>query len=120
MNTTRENQSTAAGRMALMYMVILLTMIATAVSELGTNIIRYAREGRVTLRIVSRGHRAGIEVLAEDKGPGIRDLDEAMKDHASTGKGLGLGLPSVRRIMDEFFIESRPGAGTREIGRAHV
>jgi serine/threonine-protein kinase RsbT len=88
-------------------------LIATAVSELGTNIIRYAGEGWVALKVVFREQGSGIEVLAEDQGPGITDVDEALKDHVSTGKSLGLGLPSVRRLMDTFSIESRPGHGTR-------
>ena len=67
----------------------------------------------VRLRLVRKEDRTGIEVLAEDDGPGIEDLSEAMKDHVSKGGGLGLGLPSVKRIMDEFSIESGPGRGTR-------
>jgi len=90
------------------------SLIATAVSELATNILRYAKEGVVTLRIVRQDGRTGIEVLAEDDGPGIEDISEAMKDHVSSrDNSLGLGLPSVKRIMDEFDIDSGPGRGTR-------
>ena len=89
------------------------SLIATAVSELATNILRYAKEGVVTLRIVRQDGRTGIEVLAEDDGPGIEDISEAMKDHVSSRDSLGLGLPSVKRIMDEFDIDSGPGRGTR-------
>ena len=88
-------------------------MIATAVSELATNVLRYAKKGVVRLRIVRQEDRTGIEVLAEDDGPGIEDLSEAMKEHVSSGNSLGLGLPSVKRIMDEFAIDSGPGCGTR-------
>ena len=88
-------------------------MIATAVSELATNILRYAKEGIVRLRIIREDDRTGIEVLAEDDGPGIADIAEAMKDHVSSRDSLGLGLPSVNRIMDEFHIDSGPGRGTR-------
>ena len=87
--------------------------IATAVSELATNILRYAKEGVVRLKIVCRDGRTGIEVLAEDDGPGIADVAEAMKDHVSSRDSLGLGLPSVKRLMDEFHIDSGPGRGTR-------
>jgi len=88
-------------------------LIATAASELATNIVNYAKEGEVTLRIVQRDERLGIEMIARDDGPGIRDIEQAMKDNFSTTKGsLGLGLPSVKRIMDEFKIESPPGCGT--------
>ena len=82
-------------------------LIATAVSELATNIIRYANWGRITLRTI-QDSRIGMEVTAEDHGPGIVNIDEAMQEHFSSGSGLGLGLPSVRRIMDEFAIESEP------------
>jgi serine/threonine-protein kinase RsbT len=88
-------------------------LIATAASELATNIVNYAKEGEVTLRIVQRDERSGIEIIARDHGPGIRDIEKAMQDHFSTRKGsLGLGLPSVKRIMDEFKIESQLGHGT--------
>lgn len=86
-------------------------LIATAVSELATNIIRYANWGRISLKIIQEANRTGIEVTAEDHGPGIVNIDEAMQEHFSSGSGLGLGLPSVRRIMDEFAIESKPGQG---------
>ncbi|WDP90186.1 MAG: anti-sigma regulatory factor [Desulfobacter sp.] len=88
-------------------------LVASAVSELSTNIIRYAGKGRILLRIICRGEKKGIEVIAQDRGPGIWDVDLAMTEKHSTGNGLGLGLPSVKRIMDEFEIQSTPGGGTR-------
>ncbi len=89
-------------------------MVATAVSELATNILRYASSGSVRVTVIQRGdERTGIEILAEDKGRGIRDLKLAMQDNYSTAESLGLGLPSVERIMDEFEIESDFGQGTR-------
>jgi serine/threonine-protein kinase RsbT len=88
-------------------------LIATAASELATNIVNYAKKGELTLRIVQRNNRLGIEIIARDDGPGIRDIEQALQDNFSTTKGsLGLGLPSVKRIMDEFRIESQPGRGT--------
>ena len=92
-------------------------MVATAVSELATNIIRYAVKGELTLRLVEQEGREGIEVVAQDEGPGISDLDKALTDHFSSGGSLGLGLPSVKRIMDDFHIESREGAGVMVIAR---
>lgn len=86
---------------------------ATAVSELARNVLKYAREGRVTLRGVERATRVGLEALVEDEGPGIADLEQAMRDHFSTGGSLGLGLGGVKRLMDELHIDSAPGAGTR-------
>ena len=88
-------------------------LIATAASELATNIVKYAKEGEVILKMVRRDRQLGIEIIARDDGPGIRDIEQVMQDNFSTSKGsLGLGLPSVQRIMDEFKIESQPGQGT--------
>jgi len=87
-------------------------MIATAVSELATNIVRYATCGEVSIAAMNDRAREGIQVVATDDGPGIDDIERAMQDHYSTGGGLGLGLPGVRRLMDELMIDSRPGAGT--------
>ena len=88
-------------------------LIATAASELATNIVKYAKKGEVILKIIQRDRQLGIEMIARDDGPGIRDIEQVMQDNFSTSKGsLGLGLPSVQRIMDEFKIESQPGQGT--------
>ncbi len=92
-------------------------LIATAASELSTNIIRYAEKGIITIRILENDKLYGIELIAEDKGPGIANIDMAMQEHFSTGNGLGLGLPSVRRIMDEFDIQSKLRQGTHIIAK---
>lgn len=88
-----------------------LAVIATAISEVARNIVQYAnKRGKITIRRVESGSTIGIEVVAQDEGPGIRDLDLAMQDGYTTGSGLGLGLPGCRRLMDEFAIESgNPG-----------
>lgn len=88
------------------------TLIATAISELARNIVSYARRGEVTLKIVDGPGRQGILVIASDDGPGIPDIRQAMRDGFSTSGSLGLGLPGVRRLMDEFEITSQPGRGT--------
>ena len=88
-------------------------MVATAVSELARNIVNYASKGQITLRVVRRGSQEGIEIVAEDNGPGIADVSQAMQDHFSTSGGLGLGLPGAKRLMDEFKIESKVGKGTK-------
>jgi serine/threonine-protein kinase RsbT len=88
------------------------TFIATAVSELARNILAYARKGEITLRAVQRSNRKGIQVVASDDGPGISDIRQALRDGFSTSGSLGLGLPGVRRLMDEFGIMSQPGQGT--------
>lgn len=94
-----------------------LTLIATAISELARNILLYAREGDMTLGIVERNGQAGITVIASDRGPGIADLSRALEVGYSTSGSLGLGLPGVRRLMDDFEVESRVGRGTRVTAR---
>jgi serine/threonine-protein kinase RsbT len=89
-----------------------LTVVATAISEVARNIVEYAKHGEIALKIVQHSNRRGIQVIARDQGPGIADIDRAMQDGYSTGKGLGLGLPGSRRLMDEFEITSKPGKGT--------
>ena len=89
-----------------------LTVIATAISELARNIVEYARHGEMSLGIVLEGNRRGLRMEARDQGPGIPNIELAMQDGYSTGRGLGLGLPGTRRLMDEFSIESKVGAGT--------
>ena len=89
-----------------------LAVVATAISELARNIVRYAVRGEIVLRRVENGTKRGIEVVATDDGPGISDVPLAMQDGYSTSGGLGLGLPGVRRLMDEFDIVSKFGKGT--------
>jgi RNA polymerase sigma factor (sigma-70 family) len=89
-----------------------LTLIATAISEIARNIVKFAQRGEIVIRIVDEpGHR-GVTVVARDAGPGIADLPKAMRDGVSTYRGLGLGLPGARRLMDEFDIVSEVGKGT--------
>jgi serine/threonine-protein kinase RsbT len=88
-----------------------VALLVTAVSELGTNVLKYAGTGEVVIAVADPP-RAGITVRVTDRGPGIPDLDAALRDHHSTGGTLGLGLPGVRRMMDEFDIHSVPGQGT--------
>ena len=87
--------------------------ISTAVSELARNIYKYAQKGKITAYQLNMANDKGIEIIAEDKGPGITDISNAMKDNFSTGNSLGLGLPGVKRIMDEFDIETKHNQGTR-------
>lgn len=89
-----------------------LAIIATAISELSRNIVLYARGGEITLQSSNQNSVPGIIVTASDNGCGIADVGEVMQDGYSTSGGLGLGLPGVRRLMDEFEIASRPGRGT--------
>jgi serine/threonine-protein kinase RsbT len=86
--------------------------IATAVSEVARNIIVHAGRGEILLQVAEEVGRRGVVVVARDEEPGIPDVDEAMQDGFSTAGGLGLGLPSARRLMDEFTIVSAVGEGT--------
>jgi serine/threonine-protein kinase RsbT len=95
-------------------------MIATAVSELARNILKYAGRGEIRLRRVKGRSGSGIEIEAVDRGPGIADHEAAMRDHFSSGGTLGLGLPGVRRMMDEFSLASTPGGGTRVTARKWI
>lgn len=89
-----------------------LTVIASAISELARNIYTYAGHGEITLRVVERGGRQGIQVIASDAGPGMPDPVLALEEGYSTAGRLGLGLPGVRRLVDEFAIKSELGLGT--------
>jgi serine/threonine-protein kinase RsbT len=91
------------------------TIIATAISELARNIVEYARNGEIRLTVVGDTNKRGIRVEAHDDGPGIANIELAMQDGYSTGGGLGLGLPGIRRLMDEFIINSRFGGETTVI-----
>jgi serine/threonine-protein kinase RsbT len=88
------------------------TLVATAISELARNIVSYAGRGEIHISLVQLGARPGITIIARDQGPGIPDIDAAVRVGYSTSGGLGLGLPGVRRIMDEFHIASERGRGT--------
>ena len=89
------------------------TLLATAVSELARNIVQYAKSGVVVLKPFQNATSVGVSILAEDQGPGIVDLSMALRDGYSTSGSLGLGLPGVKRLMNEFEISSRLGEGTR-------
>jgi serine/threonine-protein kinase RsbT len=88
------------------------TLIATAISELARNIVSYAGRGEIVMNVVRNSDRMGIMIVASDNGPGISDLTLALRDGFSTSGSLGIGLPGVRRLMDEFDINSQPGKGT--------
>ncbi len=89
-----------------------LVLIATAVSEVARNILKYAGEGRVELAPQESVRKKGLRIVARDQGPGIENVARAMQVGFSTSRGLGLGLPGARRLMDEFDIQSKPGCGT--------
>jgi serine/threonine-protein kinase RsbT len=88
------------------------TLIATAISELARNIITYAKSGEIRLTVINGSARQGIQLVAHDQGPGIRDVQQALRDGFSTSGSLGLGLPGVKRLVDEFEIVSEENRGT--------
>jgi serine/threonine-protein kinase RsbT len=88
------------------------TLIATAISELARNIVTYAKFGEVRLSVIHNSARLGIQLVAHDTGPGILDIPQALRDGFSTSGSLGLGLPGVKRLVDEFEIVSELNRGT--------
>ena len=94
-----------------------VTRIVTAASELTRNIYHYAKSGVVRWRELNHGTDVGLELTFEDQGPGIPDIEKAMEAGFSTGKGMGLGLPGSKRLMDEMTIESTIGKGTTVVVR---
>ncbi len=91
------------------------TKIVTAASELARNTVQYGGGGHVTIEGIERLGRRGLRLTFEDKGPGIADIEMAMRDGFTTGSGLGLGLSGARRLSNEFQIDSQPGQGTRVV-----
>jgi RNA polymerase sigma factor (sigma-70 family) len=88
------------------------TLLATAISEMARNIVKFAVRGDITVHEVSEEGRQGVTIVVRDVGPGIPDLELAMRDGYSTYNGLGLGLPGARRLMDQFDVVTEAGRGT--------
>jgi serine/threonine-protein kinase RsbT len=97
----------------LRFSLVAQTKLVTAASELARNALEHGGGGRVTLETVENGRRSGVQLVFEDRGPGIVDPDTALRDGFSTGRGLGLGLGGARRLVHEFDLSSEPGGGTR-------
>jgi serine/threonine-protein kinase RsbT len=89
------------------------TKLVTAASELARNAFEHGRGGEVLLQILQEPPRSGLRLVFSDRGPGIANVELAMKDGYTTGGGLGLGLGGAKRLVNEFAIESTPGSGTR-------
>ena len=106
-----EVRAVAAG---LGFRIIDQTRLATVTSELARNVVKYAKRGRMIAQPLDAAQgRPGLRLIFEDTGPGIPDIDAAMRDGFSTGRGLGKGLPGSKRLVDLFEIESTVGVGTR-------
>ena len=91
------------------------TKVVTAASELARNVIVYGGGGTLSLEALNDGSRRGLRLAFEDQGPGIADIETALRDGYTTGAGLGLGLGGAKRLSNEFEIHSRPGEGTRVV-----
>lgn len=89
-----------------------ITVIAAAILEVARNVLAHGQRGDLMLHLIQKRGRLGVAVLARDKGPGIANVRQALRDGCSTSGGLGLGLASARRLMDEFRVRSEPGRGT--------
>lgn len=87
--------------------------VSTVVSELGMNIVKYAQSGVISVWKLEGDDELGIKVVAQDSGPGIEDINMALEENFSTGRSLGLGLPGIKRMVDEFEIDTGVGKGTR-------
>lgn len=97
----------------MQFSIVDQTKLVTAASELARNAIVYGGGGTATLEMLSETVRRGLRIVFEDKGPGIPDIELALRDGYTTGNGLGLGLGGARRLVNDFVIDSRPGEGTR-------
>jgi serine/threonine-protein kinase RsbT len=102
------NASIAAG-----FSLVDQTKFVTAASELARNMVIYGAGGEMQIELLESAGRRGVRLAFIDQGPGIPDIDQAMKDGFTTGTGLGLGLGGARRLVNEFTIESKLGHGTR-------
>jgi serine/threonine-protein kinase RsbT len=106
-------QAVRAGSLEIKCSLVDQTKVVTAASELARNLLVYGGGGEVRLEILDEGVRRGMRVIFEDHGPGIPDLDRALKDGYTSGGGMGLGLGGAKRLVNEFEIVSKVGEGTR-------
>lgn len=112
-DVVRLRQSVRERAVASGFSLVDQTKIVTAASEIGRNTIQYGGGGQAHIAVVANGTRRGLRLEFVDQGPGIADIEQALKDGFTTGGGLGLGLSGAKRLSDEFAIDSAPGRGTR-------
>ena len=112
-DVVRLRQSVRERAVANGFSLVDQTKIVTAASEIGRNTVQYGGGGQAHIAVVANGKRRGLRLEFVDHGPGIADIDQALKDGFTTGGGLGLGLSGAKRLSDEFAIDSVPGQGTR-------
>jgi serine/threonine-protein kinase RsbT len=109
----RVRQTTRDRAVSVGFSLVDQTKIVTAASELARNTLIHGGGGEVSIEILNHGARKGVRLIFSDQGPGIPNIDLALKDGYTTGNGLGLGLSGARRLSNEFSLESKPGQGTR-------
>jgi serine/threonine-protein kinase RsbT len=112
-DVVRIRQQVRAGAMEIGLSLVDQTKIITAASELARNTLDYGGGGTALIEVVKEDLRSGLRLTFEDQGPGIADIERAMKDGFTSGSGLGLGLGGAKRLSNEFSIYSKPGEGTR-------
>lgn len=112
-DVVRVRQATRESTIAQGFSLVDQTKLVTAASELARNTLEHGGGGEVEIAAVSNPPRRGVRLVFSDQGPGIEDIEQALRDGFSTGGGLGLGLGGARRLCNEFSIESMPGQGTR-------
>jgi serine/threonine-protein kinase RsbT len=120
-DVVRVRQAVRVQAVAQGFSLVDQTKLVTAASELARNAIEHGGGGRAEILALSEGAKRGLRLIVSDTGPGIADLEQALRDGFTTGNGLGLGLSGARRLSNDFAIESKPGEGTRvEIARWHL
>ncbi len=112
-DVVRARQAVRALALQAGFSLVDQTKIITAASEIARNTLDYGGGGELTLELLRDGARRGLRLTFTDRGPGISDIDQALKDGYTTGNGLGLGLSGAKRLSNEFAIDSKPGAGTK-------
>ena len=112
-DVVRVRQSVREAAVSLGFSIVDQTKLVTAASELARNALTHGGGGRFRLDVLGAGSRDGLRLVFEDEGPGIADVEQALRDGFTTGSGLGLGLGGARRLVNEFEIDTQPGEGTR-------
>ncbi len=111
-DVVRVRQAVRARAVASGFSLVDQTKIVTAASEIARNTVDYGGGGELRIEALRNGQRRGVRLTFSDSGPGIRDIDQAMRDGYTTGNGLGLGLSGAKRLCNEFDIKSTAGSGT--------
>jgi serine/threonine-protein kinase RsbT len=112
-DVVRVRQAVRKWAAELSFSLVDQTKVVTAASELARNVLVHGKGGQAQLEMLHEGERRGLRLVFEDQGPGIADIDLALRDGYTTGNGLGLGLGGSKRLVNEFDVVSRPGEGTR-------